>query len=299
MNSLCDPATQQTVIHALSVTPHFDVQAEIAHRVDFLASQLRQNGLRSLVLGISGGVDSLAAGLLAQKAVEKLRADGYDAIFIAMRLPYGVQHDEDDAAHCLQVIQPDRIITTDIQPATDQLLAQLLAGGLTFDTPTQQDFVVGNIKARQRMVAQYAVAGAMQGLVIGSDQAAEALMGFFTKFGDGACDVTPLTGLNKRRVRALTQALGAPDFLVYKVPTADLESLTPMRPDEAAFGVTYQEIDDFLEGKTLDDMACAAISRHYHGSAHKRALPIAPAPLETASATALEEHQPGRNDQSR
>ncbi len=284
MNPLCDPDTQHAVIQSLCVTPKFDVQAEVAHRIDFLYTQLRQSGLRSLVLGISGGVDSLAAGLLAQKAVEKLRSDGYDATFIAMRLPYGVQHDEDDAAHCLELIQPDRTITTDIKPATDQLLTALLEGGLTFDTPAQQDFVVGNIKARQRMVAQYAVAGAMQGLVIGSDQAAEALMGFFTKFGDGACDLTPLTGLTKQRVRALTQALGAPDSLVYKVPTADLESLTPMRPDEMAFGVTYQNIDDFLEGKTLDEAACATISRHYYGSAHKRALPIAPAPLEASNA---------------
>lgn len=282
MTSLCDPATQQAVIQTLGVTPNFDAQAEVAHRIDFLSTQLRQSGLRSLILGISGGVDSLAAGLLAQRAVEQLRAAGYDATFIAMRLPYGVQHDEDDAAHCLQVIQPDRTITTDIQPATDQLLAELLKGGLSFDTAAQQDFVVGNIKARQRMVAQYAVAGAMQGLVIGSDQAAEALMGFFTKFGDGACDLTPLTGLNKRRVRALTQALGAPDSLVHKVPTADLESLTPMRPDEIAFGVSYQDIDDFLEGKTLEDSACTIISRHYYGSAHKRTLPIAPAPLAPA-----------------
>src|SRR3546814_1546582 len=101
------------------------------------------------------------------------------------------------------------------------------------------------------MIAQYAVAGAHRGLVVGTDHAAEALMGFFTKFGDGAADLTPLTGLNKRRVRALAQAMGAPDTLVMKVPTADLESLTPLKPDEDAFGVTYAEIDDFLEGKDV------------------------------------------------
>src|SRR5690606_21546914 len=82
-----------------------------------------------------------------------------------------------------------------------------------------------------------------------TDHAAEALMGFFTKFGDGAADVTPLTGLNKRRVRALAQAMGAPDEQVNKVPTADLESLSPLKPDEVAMGVSYTEIDAFLEGR--------------------------------------------------
>ncbi len=139
-----------------------------------------------------------------------------------------------------------------------------------------QDFVHGNIKARQRMIAQYAVAGAHEGLVVGTDHAAEAVSGFFTKFGDGAADVVPLTGLTKRRVRALSQALGAPSTLVHKTPTADLETLKPGLPDEEALGVTYDDIDDFLEGKTVEDAALAAIVRRYRLTEHKRQLPIAP-----------------------
>ena len=98
------------------------------------------------------------------------------------------------------------------------------------------------------MVAQYAVAGAARGLVVGTDHAAEAVTGFFTKHGDGAADVVPLNGLTKRRVRATAEALGAPGPIVRKIPTADLESLRPGRPDEEAFGFTYDDIDDFLEG---------------------------------------------------
>ncbi len=78
-----------------------------------------------------------------------------------------------------------------------------------------------------RRLAQYAAAGAYQGLVIRADHAAEALMGFFTKHEDGASDVLPLEGLSKRRVRALGLAIGARGDLVMKVPTADLESLAP------------------------------------------------------------------------
>jgi NAD+ synthase len=152
----------------------------------------------------------------------------------------------------------------------------LKANGLRFESPEQQDFTLGNIKARQRMIAQYAVAGASHGLVIGTDHAAEALMGFFTKYGDGACDLAPLAGLNKRRVRALAEVYGAPDTLVYKIPTADLESLAPLKPDELAFGVSYDEIDDFLEGRRISDSAYDVILRQYRATAHKRSLPIDP-----------------------
>jgi NAD+ synthase len=101
------------------------------------------------------------------------------------------------------------------------------------------------------MIAQYAIARARRGIVIGTDHAAESLMGFFTKFGDGGADVLPLSGLTKRRVRELARSLGAEDRLVMKVPTADLESLTPQRPDEESYGVSYANIDDFLEGKEV------------------------------------------------
>ena len=193
-----------------------------------------------------------------------------------MRLPYGEQRDEADAQLSLQVIQPDETIVTDIKPASDAMLEQCLAGGLEFSSNERKDFVLGNIKARQRMIAQYTVAGARDGLVVGTDHAAEALMGFFTKYGDGAADVTPLTGLNKRRVRALAEVMGAPPEQVNKVPTADLEALSPLKPDEVAMGVSYQDIDDFLEGKLVSDEAYEIILKTYRRTAHKRALPAFP-----------------------
>ncbi|WP_063786822.1 NAD(+) synthase, partial [Caballeronia cordobensis] len=121
--------------------------------------------------------------------------------------------------------------------------------GAQYTDDFQKDFVLGNIKARERMIAQYAIAGARVGVVIGTDHAAESLMGFFTKYGDGGADVLPLSGLTKRRVRALARSMGAEERLVMKVPTADLESLTPQRPDEDSYGISYENIDDFLEGK--------------------------------------------------
>ncbi|MEU8529798.1 MULTISPECIES: ammonia-dependent NAD(+) synthetase [Streptomyces] len=267
---------QQEIAQELQVADTFDATAEIERRVAFLAERLTSTGLRSLVLGISGGVDSTTTGRLCQLAVERARTAGHDATFYAMRLPYGVQADEKDAQLALAFIAADQVMTVDVKPASDAALDAAVAGGLTFRDAHHQDFVQGNIKARQRMIAQYAVAGAHDGLVVGTDHAAEAVSGFFTKFGDGAADVVPLTGLTKRRVRAVADALGAPAELVWKTPTADLETLDPGKPDEDALGVTYDDIDDFLEGKPVGEAAFASIVRRYRLTEHKRQLPIAP-----------------------
>jgi NAD+ synthase len=269
-------AQQQEIARELQVAENFDAEQEIERRVAFLAERLTSTGLRSLVLGISGGVDSTAAGRLCQLAVERARAAGHEARFYAMRLPYGAQADEHDAQLALSFIEPDHVLTVDIKPASDAALAAAVVADVAFRDEHHQDFVLGNIKARQRMIAQYAVAGAHDGLVVGTDHAAEAVSGFFTKFGDGAADLVPLTGLTKRRVRAVADALGAPAELVWKTPTADLETLDPGKADEDALGVTYDDIDDFLEGKPVDEAVFEKIVGRYHLTEHKRQLPIAP-----------------------
>jgi NAD+ synthase len=141
--------------------------------------------------------------------------------------------------------------------------------------------VRGNVKARVRMVAQYAVAGARGMLVIGTDQAAEALVGFFTKFGDNAVDLTPLTGLPKRRVKELGRYLGAAENLIEKIPTADLEDDQPLAADELALGVSYDAVDDFLEGNAVSADAEQTILGWYQRTAHKRALPVTPGQWES------------------
>ena len=265
---------QEAIIEALGVTASFDVALEARRRIEFLRTYLQTSGLNTFVLGISGGVDSLAAALLAQRAVEELRAVGYDAKFLAVRLPYGTQSDEMDAQQALDTIGADEVRRIDIKSAADAMLNAIKLAGVELGDAGREDFLLGNIKARQRMIAQFALAGATRGLVIGTDHAAEALMGFFTKFGDGAADILPLSGLNKRRVRAIAAHLGAPADLVAKVPTADLENLVPLRPDEDAYGVTYDQIDDFLEGRKIEEAACKRILHVHSSTAHKRALPV-------------------------
>lgn len=267
---------RREIIRDLEVSADFDVRAEIDRRTAFLAERLTTTGATALVIGVSGGVDSLAAGLLCRPAVDRAREQGHPAEYVAMRLPYGAQKDEDDAARAVELTAPDRCLTVDVRPAGDAMAESLRAAGMTYDSASAEDFVLGNIKARQRMIAQYAVSGGLRGLVVGTDHAAEAVTGFFTKYGDGGVDLVPLTGLTKRRVRAVAAELGAPDDLVHKVPTADLESLAPQKSDEEAIGLTYEQIDDFLEGLPVDARVEELLVDRYRSTAHKRALPTAP-----------------------
>ncbi|MBQ0892543.1 ammonia-dependent NAD(+) synthetase [Micromonospora sp. U56] len=267
---------RQRISHELRVNASVGPHADIERRVAFLTDTLYASGRTALVLGISGGIDSTVTAKMCQLAVERVRQTGHPAVFIAMRLPCGAQHDEGDAAAALDFIQADQVLTGNIQPASDACLGELIAAGLVFRDRQHQDFVLGNIKARQRMVLQYAVAGALDGLVVGTDHAAEAVTGFFTKYGDGAADIVPLTGLTKRRIRTIAQLLGAPDALVGKAPTADLETLAPGKPDEDVFGFTYDNIDDFLEGRPVPSAIAQAVLDRYHATAHKRHLPVAP-----------------------
>ena len=273
-------AVQRQIAKDLNVQPPFKdddaLEAEVARRITFIQCCLNKAGLKTLVLGISGGVDSLTAGLMAQRAVKQLREQTGDERyrFIAVRLPYGVQHDEIDATAAVDFINPDERQTVNIGPAVKALAAEVAS--FEGKPPATVDFVLGNTKARMRMVAQYTIAGATGGLVIGTDHAAEAVMGFFTKFGDGSCDLAPLSGLVKNQVRAIARFFGAPESLVEKVPTADLEDLEPGKPDEASHGVTYAEIDAFLHGEPVSEQAFDIICKTYEKTHHKREMPFAP-----------------------
>ncbi|APT90190.1 NAD synthetase [Corynebacterium sphenisci DSM 44792] len=267
-------STQDRIIAELHVAPEIDPAREVARRVTFLREYLAATGAAGFVLGISGGQDSTLAGRLCQLAVERVRAEGGEAAFVAVRLPYRVQADEADAQAALAFIDPDETVTVDVAGGVDAIAADVAAA---LGAPALGDFNKGNVKARMRMVAQYAIAGERGLLVVGTDHAAEAVTGFYTKFGDGAADLVPLEGLDKRQGAALLRHLGAPEATWRKVPTADLEEDRPALPDEEALGVGYAEIDDYLEGREVPAAARERIEALHRGSRHKRALPPGPA----------------------
>ena len=263
---------QKEIIKYEHVLPQIDPQKEIRRSVDFLKDYLKANTfLKSYVLGISGGQDSTLAGKLCQMAISEMRSETGDNSyqFIAVRLPYGVQADAQDAADAVAFQRPDQDLVVNIKPAVDALVSTLNGAGQEIT-----DFNKGNIKARERMVVQYAIAGAHNGAVVGTDHAAENFSGFYTKYGDGAADLTPLFRLDKRQGKQMLKFLNCPEHLYQKAPTADLEENKPGLPDEVALGVSYRDVDDYLEGHEVSEEAAEKIESLWRKSEHKRHLPV-------------------------
>ncbi len=263
---------QAEIIAALKTQPTIDPKAEIRRSVDFLKDYLKKNTfLKTYVLGISGGQDSTLVGALAEQAVREMRAETGDETyqFIAVRLPYGEQADESDAVAAIDFMQADQVRRVNIKASVDAMVQALAETEVTVS-----DFNKGNIKARVRMIAQYGIAGEMKGAVLGTDHSAESITGFYTKFGDGGADLVPIFRLDKRQGKAMLAELKAPKHLYEKIPTADLEEDRPALPDELALGVTYDQIDDYLEGREVAEEAATKIEKWYQKTAHKRHLPI-------------------------
>ncbi|MFF2591053.1 ammonia-dependent NAD(+) synthetase [Peribacillus butanolivorans] len=260
---------QNEIVKKLLVQPTINPEAEFRKSVDLLKDYMKKNDfLKSFVLGISGGQDSTLGGYIAQTAVNELNheTNSKEYKFVAVSLPYGVQADEDDRQLALKFIKPSQTVTVNIKEAVD-------ASVMAVEDATGEKlshFLRGNVKARERMKVQYDLAGLYKGVVLGTDHAAEAITGFFTKHGDGAADIIPLYRLNKRQGKEILKFVGAPERLYTKIPTADLEDDKPLIPDEVALGVSYDEIDDYLEGKEIRTEAAETIEGWYTKTEHKR-----------------------------
>ncbi|PKG55875.1 NAD(+) synthase [Shewanella sp. Choline-02u-19] len=264
------------ILREMKVQAAIEPEYEVQRRVAFIKLKLKESHCKSLVLGISGGVDSSLTGRLCQLAVDELNQSiaQNDYQFIAVRLPYDVQQDEDEAQLACQFINPSKQVTVNVKQGVDGVHSETInaieSAGMILPDSAKVDFVKGNVKARMRMVAQYEIAGLVAGLVVGTDHSAENITGFYTKWGDGACDLAPLFGLNKRQIRQMAHFLGAPDILVHKAPTADLEEGQPQLEDEIALGLTYDQIDDFLEGKEVSEFVNSKLIGIYRATQHKR-----------------------------
>jgi NAD+ synthase len=266
-------AKQRQIIAALRVKPEIDPAEEVAFRIQFVQNYLIHSQRDGLVLSISGGQDSALAGRLCQMAVEQLRErHAHNYRFIALRLPYGRQQDEEDAQRALRFVAPDQTYTVNIQSAVDRAVAAFEAAtGLPMT-----DYNKGNQKAQQRMAVHYRFAGQLNALVVGTDHAAEAVVGFFTKYGDGGVDLTPLSGLTKGQGRSLLQYLGADERLYTKPPTADLLDGSPGQLDEDELGIGYAVIDAYLEGNEVSPEDARRIEARYDATENKRRTPVTP-----------------------
>jgi len=130
-----------------------------------------------------------------------------------------------------------------------------------------------NMKARLRMCILYAISNYLNYLVVGTDNAAEIYTGYFTKYGDGAADIMPLAHLTKKEVRTWSKEVGVPENIINKLPTAGLWG---DQTDEEEMGVTYDDIDKFLEGKQIPEKEYGIIRELHRKSEHKRRIPTYP-----------------------
>ncbi|WP_159888286.1 ammonia-dependent NAD(+) synthetase [Paenibacillus puerhi] len=261
---------QQDIIAKLGVKPHIDVDAEIRKRVDFLKEYVNKAGVDGLLIAISGGLDSAVVAGLCKRATDELTEEkGREFKTVGVFQPYGQQSDIADSYAVAEAFDLKYRVETNIEEAVNEIALEAEYGLKSIGVHKHLSRGgKGNVKARTRMVVQYALAFELNLLVVGTDHSSESLTGFYTKYGDGAVDLTPLSTLNKRQVGQLAERLGVPKSVIDKVPTAGLwEGQT----DEQELGVSYGDNNDYLEGKTISDEAREKLEKQYLKTEHKRA----------------------------
>lgn len=260
---------QQEIISRFGVKPTIQVEEEVRRRVDFLKKQVQDANMSGLLIAISGGLDSAVAAALCKRATDELTDEsGKEYITLGVFQPYGEQEDIGDSYKTAEALQLKHTVETNILEAVDEIALEVEYAFRAFGTPRHLSRAgKGNVKARTRMVMQYALAFDMNLLVVGTDHASESVTGFFTKWGDGAVDVNPLSSLSKRQVYMLGEYLGVPKEVLTKVPTA---GLWDGQTDEQELGIPYDAINDYLEGKTVDQEAREKIEQQYKRTEHKR-----------------------------
>ncbi len=221
----------------------------------FLKNYLEETHCDTYILGISGGVDSSLCAALAKNAVGKDR-------LLCLIIPIESQKaDEDDAKLLAQELDLNYVVV-DASEIFNSYVNTYKSLGQEFDRST-----LGNLKARIRMSILYSYAQKYRGLVIGTDNADERYTGYFTKHGDGACDILPIAHLLKGEVVEASKILGISDYLAERVPTA---SLYEGQTDELEMGVTYKDLDNYILGCKVDEVTEKRIQHLHKISEHKR-----------------------------
>ena len=206
------------------------INTDLARKIltSFIHSEITQVGFSRAVVGVSGGIDSALSCFLAAEAL------GPENV-LAVRMPYETSSQE-SLDHAQLVIDATGVqsITIPISPMVNAYLEQI---------PEDEYVRRGNVMARQRMIVLYDQSMAFNGLVVGTGNKTEILLGYTTLYGDSACAINPIGDLYKAQVRQLSRAMGVPDVIVDKSPSADLwEGQT----DEDELGFTYEEADQLL-----------------------------------------------------
>lgn len=234
-----------------------DCKKEVELRSQWIKKIVTNASAKGVVFGNSGGKDCALAGILAKlsgvdvlsvlmpcEAVRNYTVDTFDAIVFAnhYNIPY---------------------ITVDITPIKKAFINSL------GDIETSNPMVYANINPRLRMTALYAIAQANNYLVLGTGNLSEISMGYFTKWGDGASDLNPMSDLTVTQVYQLLRYLNCPDQIINKAPSA---ALYDGQTDEKEMGISYDLIDEYL--LTGKGIAKERVDKAFKSTAHKRAMPL-------------------------
>jgi len=234
--------------------------------VEWLREQVEQSKTNGLVVGVSGGIDSALCSFLIKKAFPD------NSLGLIMPCDSNPQDRED----ALKVVKACGLkhLEIDLTDIHKNLFTEVQTKLEIFNNnQLNLSLSQANLKARLRMSTLYAVANALNYLVVGTDNAAELYTGYFTKYGDGGVDIVPIARLTKREVRFWAKEVGVPQEIIDKPPTA---GLWKDQTDEAEMGTTYNIIDDFLDGKEIPDKDRLIIEKLHNNSQHKRQNPTLP-----------------------
>jgi len=240
------------------------IDAKIDHVVMWLQEQVKNSGTKGILVGLSGGIDSSVVAFLLKKAFpdeclgvilpcKSHSRDAEDAYALAKAV--GIKHFE------IQLTNAHQELLKGINEAFE---------GAVYENDQLTD---ANLRARLRMTTLYGVANKLGYLVAGTDNAAELLTGYFTKYGDGGVDILPIAHLTKGEVYEWAKHLGVPSSIIERPPSAGLwEGQT----DEAEMGTTYNMIDKYLAGEEIPNKDKVIIDGLNRRSEHKRNMPPAP-----------------------
>ncbi|MGF7049349.1 NAD+ synthase [Paenibacillus sp. DS2015] len=260
---------QEEIIAALGVKPSIHVESEVNNRVAFLKEYVKNAGATGLLIAISGGLDSAVVAGLCKRATDELSQEtGKDYMTLGVFQPYGSQADIDHSYAVAKAFDLKQVVETNIEDAVNEVALEVEQGFKGLGIHRHMSYKgKGNVMARTRMVMQYALSFELNLIVVGTDHASEAITGFYTKWGDGAVDVTPMSSLNKRQVRQIAAYIGVPQSIIDKAPSAGLWA---GQTDEDELGITYDENSDYLEGKEITPVAKERLESFYRKTAHKR-----------------------------
>lgn len=236
-----------------------DYAAELDKRVAFIREMLEKSGAKGIVYGNSGGKDCTLVGILCKRACEQTVG-----VIMPCQSKRNYGQDTEDALDAAKQAGIETL-TVDLSAVKAQMLEE------TNKACPVTDQASANIAPRLRMTVLYAVAQSRGFLVAGTGNRSERFMGYFTKWGDGACDFNPIADLTVTEIYEFLRFLDAPAHIISKAPSAGLfEGQT----DEQEMGVTYAQIDEYILHGQAEPAVREKLDRVHTVTAHKRGMPI-------------------------